>query len=181
MTKAKAIILISFILIFAAGAAVGVSVQRSGERPRHRPGLFGGLDLTPEQREEVQRIWFGQTGPDRPHMFDQVRRLEEEREQAVLDLLTEEQRALYDELMQAHERKLNEFSEERRRDFESKVEQTMEVLTESQREKFGEFIEESRERGRQLLPGSFGGPGHGRLGGPRRENRSFEAPSPGST
>jgi len=174
VTKTKVIILVSFALVFAAGAAVGMLMERSGHRPPRRPGPFGGfsgLDLTPEQQEEVRLIWSEREEAEGPSMFERARQLEEEKRNAIIALMTEEQQVRYEEILQEHERKLNELSQERRKEFERKVELTKEILTEPQRKKFEELIEEGRNRGRELLPGHPGTPRYRRPGGPSEERQ----------
>jgi len=104
-------------------------------------------------------------------MFERARQLEEEKRNAIIALMTEEQQVRYEEILQEHERKLNELSQERRKEFERKVELTKEILTEPQRKKFEELIEEGRNRGRELLPGHPGTPRYRRPGGPSEERQ----------
>jgi Spy/CpxP family protein refolding chaperone len=169
VTKTKIIVLVSFALVFAAGTAVGILVQRSAPKPRHRPEPFAGLDLSAQQREQMREIWSERTGPGRPQMSERRRELEEEREEAFRALLTEAQEEQYEALIQEYEEKFAELYLERRKAFEEKLERTKEILTEPQREKFEEFIEEGKRMGRQLLPGRPGLPGHRYRDGPAHE------------
>ena len=169
MTKAKIIVLVSFALAFAAGTAVGVLVERSARGPRRRPEPFAGLDLSPQQAEQMRQIWSDRTGPDRLQILELRRQLEEEREEAVRALFTEAQEEQYEALIQEYEEKFAELYLERRKAFEEKVERTNDILTEPQREKFEELIEEGKRMGRQLLPGRPGLPGHRHRDGAARE------------
>ena len=162
----------SFAVVFAAGVAVGLLLPRSA-RPRHRGSwLARELDLTPEQKEQMRKIW---SEPDQRSSMrgdlERRRALREARDEAMRALLTEEQKARHDALVQEYEQKLAELYEERRKAFEERLERTKEILTESQRKKYEELMEKGRgSRGRPGggLPRRPGG-GSGRE--PFREHR----------
>jgi len=185
----KTILIVSFVLVFAAGAAVGVVAARRFRPPQPPSWLASELDLTPEQRERMHQIWsetmrsgFRQEGERRAAMM-------QERDEAIQALLSEEQRAKYEAIQQDYTRKRDELSQERRAAFEKAVEQTKAILTPEQRVKYEELMKRERERGaggppRGGPPGMGGGPPPGfhgprhRRGGPSSRPATSEESAP---
>ena len=165
--------LASFAVVFAAGVAVGLVLAWSARASHRRSWLAGELDLTPQQREQMREIWSqpDQRAQMRSH-FERSRAIREQRDEALRALLTEEQKARHDELLQEYEQQLNELNEERRKAFEEKVQRTKEILTEPQRKKYEELLGRGpgpRRRSEEGWPQGRGGePGSG----PFRENRN---------
>ncbi len=153
MTKTKLIMLICFLVAFAAGTAVGVLVGRSARAPRHRSRLSRELDLTGPQREQMRKIWFELMSSARRDERGRRQALRTERDEAVQGLLVEEQREQYEKVMQDYSRKSEELAQERRQLFQEAVEETKKILTESQRKKYEELLEKRKGRGRRRHPG----------------------------
>jgi Spy/CpxP family protein refolding chaperone len=84
-----------------------------------------------------------------------------ERDQAVMDLLSEEQRAQYGEIHAEFDRKMDALSEEREAAFHEAVEKTKQILTPEQRGKYEELLTRMRERDRRR---PFGAARRGRRG-----------------
>ncbi len=165
------IVIASFVLAFAAGTTVGLLLGQSAQTPRRRSRLSRELDLTPAQREQMRKIWsevMGSAGGQRRERRETLRK---ERDEAVQALLTEEQKARYEKVMQEYSRKLAELSEERRKRFQEAGERTKEILTDQQRKKYEELLESGR--GRRGWPGgrSPHRRGRGSDSGSSRENR----------
>lgn len=171
MTKIRLVILVGFALAFAAGGSVGMLAAYDGRRrPRQRPGsgrqLGKELGLTAEQQAQMQKIWseaMGGQGPQRSR--DRRMALYRQRTEAIEALLTDDQRARYEEILAEHAREMEKIDQERHRLVQEAVERTKKILTEEQAKKYEE-IRKSRRRG--------GGPGRGpdrRLGGPAGAGR----------
>ena len=159
MTKTKAILLGAFLLVFAAGAALGVLIGRSG-RPRERAGwLTAELNLTDPQREQMHQVWSEVMGAGFREQGQQRAAMAQDRDRAIAALLSESQRSQYEAIQQNHLRRVEELSQERRRAFENAVERTKGILTPDQARKYEEWMKRQGERG-------MGGPGGFR--GPRR-------------
>ncbi len=150
MTKTKVIVLVSFLAAFAAGTAVGLLVGRSAQTPRQRSWLSRELGLTPEQRDQMREIWSEFMRAAGGHR----RALQEERDQAVQALFTEEQKAQYEELMQEYSRKLEELAQQRRELYQQAVERTKQILSEPQRKKYEELLERRGEGFRRHYRGN---------------------------
>jgi Spy/CpxP family protein refolding chaperone len=168
MTKTKIILVMCFLVTFAAGGGAGWLAPRP-DHPRPPRGGFldAELNLTEQQREQMHKIWTeAMRGGDRPQ-GDQRRVFGQERDQAIAALMTPEQKPQYEKILQDYARKVEELSQERKKAFETAVEQTKEqVLTPEQAAKYDELLKKQRERGFGGPPGpppwgEKGGPPHG--------------------
>jgi len=159
MTKAKLILIVAALLVFAAGTALGMLLRGKAAPPtrQHRGILTEQLNLTSQQQEQINKIWTeamgsmgGQRGPrqappgstSRPVSARQ--QLGIERDQKVLALLPETQRAEYESLQQEHARKLEEQLQERRRAIEEASSQTRQGLNAELEQKVKALLGEPR-------------------------------------
>ena len=159
MTKIKAILIVSFLVTFAAGAATGLLVARLDHRPRGPSWLANELNLTSRQREQMDGIWSEVMGSMMRQRSEQSKALRQERDQAITALLTEEQQSRYEAILKDYARKETEMSEQRKQAFEEAIKRTKEILTPEQAAKYDELMQKQRERG-------FGPPHGGRRGPP---------------
>jgi len=168
MTKTRLIVFVCFCAAFAAGAAVGTALTRSGAKPRRGSWLGRELNLTAEQKERMREIWSEAMGTSRRQQRERRRKIREERDEAIRGLLTDEQKAQYEEVMQRYAQRSSALDEARRKAFEKAVERTKEILTDSQRKKYEELLKrrpsrrgrrhggsgrESARSGHELAPG----------------------------
>ncbi|MCK4376518.1 MAG: periplasmic heavy metal sensor [Candidatus Brocadiae bacterium] len=163
MTKAKAVLLVCVVLVFAAGAAVGRLTARHRSHGGRRSWLTGQLDLTPEQGEKMREIWSEAMEP-LANSREERQRVLRERDEAVRGLLDEDQVPEYDRIHEELAARLKEMGARRREAFEEAVARTREILTPDQRVKYDEM----HSRGRR---GRFG-PGR------RGPDRAQSAPGP---
>jgi len=157
MTKSGVILIVSFVMVFLAGVAGGFVVLRSAPPPPRQPWLSRELGLNAKQQEQMRAIW----SQDRDHMgqsFEQMRAVREWRDKAIQELLTEDQKAHYDQIVKEADQKMAAITAERRKGFEEKAARTREILNEEQRKKFDALQKEFVPGG----PPFGGGPGHGR-------------------
>jgi Spy/CpxP family protein refolding chaperone len=159
MTKIKAILIVSFVVTFAAGAAVGMLVARLDLRPHGPSWLEAELNLTSRQREQMHNIWSEVMGSVMRQRFEQGRALRQERDQAIAALMTDEQRPRYEAILNEYARKDGELSEQRKQAFDEAVRRTKEILTAEQAAKYEELMKRQPDRG-------FGPPRGGRRGPP---------------
>ncbi len=184
MSKGLIILTLAFIVTFAAGVTGGLVVRKSAPPPAHKSWLTEELSLTPEQQEKMRAIW---QPPDRQHMsqsFEQMRAIREERDKAILDLLTAEQRTRYDEIVKEASEKMDAMAAERRKGFEERMARTREILDAKQQEKFDALQAQFTAGGPQF----GGGPGRGHRrppdgrqaerGGAAREQSTGAGPGP---
>jgi len=159
MTRIKAILIASFIVTFAAGVAAGLLVGHLRHRPPMPSWLGAELNLTSQQREQMHKIWSEVMGSTMRQGFEQRRALRQERDQAIVGLLTAEQKTRYDAILKDYARKEGELSEQGKQAFEEAIRRTKEILTPEQAAKYEELMQKQRERG-------FGPPHGGRMGTP---------------
>jgi len=178
MNRIQLTVIATVVLAFVAGGAVGVLLTSDGGREasrRRRPGghLADELHLTPEQREQMHKIWskvMGERG------FQQMRKrrlaLYRRRTEAIEALLTDQQRVQYNQILADYDRQVEQMDRERRRLTEEAVKRTKEILTEEQVKKYERMRQKwGRPRGPGKHPRGAFDPGRRGVPGTR--------PSPG--
>lgn len=148
MTKAKLILILAFVLTLAAGATLGVVIDRSMRGHDRGSHLAKRLNLTPEQQKRMREIWSETLRASRESLHGRREELRQQREEAVRQLLTEQQRERYREIRSEYERGREALRERRRELFEEAREKTREILTPDQRKKYEKFFEDRRRHGR---------------------------------
>ena len=185
MGKLPAIVVLAFALALAAGGVIGVlaaprlnaTLRRTVTTHLHPlPPPRGGplrvplgreLNLAPEQEAQMREIWEA----TRAEMDEHMRRREtvkREWEAAVQGLLTQEQKARFDQLRQEHQARLEGVDGDFESIFRRADDKTRQILDAEQRKRFEDIrVERSSRPG-----GPPGGPG-----GPRQAPR--RGPGPG--
>jgi Spy/CpxP family protein refolding chaperone len=177
MTRTKVLLIMAAVVTFAAGAAVGLSFSRAQHGPHGPSWLAAELGLTGRQKEQMREIWsevMSKTFRDR---WEQRRIIAEERDQAIVDLLTEEQRSRYDAILQEYTRKREEMEQQREQAFKEAIERTKQVLTPEQATKYEELLKKRPERGPGDRHGDRRGPPPP-WGGKPPEDQEDHKPSP---
>jgi hypothetical protein len=127
-------------LAFVSGVAVGV-VGRRAWRPNKYPSvLVEELDLTPDQRRTIQRIWSDVADHHTPVPMSEIEKADAERWQAMDELLTPEQRAQYVRIQQRLDARMQGFDQGNRERIARAEEQTRQLLTPAQREKYERLL-----------------------------------------
>jgi Spy/CpxP family protein refolding chaperone len=168
MTRTKLLLVLCFLAAFAAGGAAGLVVRTDAKEPPrgHASWLREQLKLTPQQQEQMSKIWSGMDANSHQR-FEQRRALAEERDKAITALMTAEQKPKYEQILQDYDRKTAELSAERKLAFDQAVERTKkEVLTPEQAKQYDEILKHQRDRGPGGPPGRRGGPPGGEGGPP---------------
>jgi Spy/CpxP family protein refolding chaperone len=182
MTKTKVLLVVAFVATLAAGIVVGLSVSRARHRPHGPSWLAAELDLSDAQRQQMHEIWSETMSNAFRSRWEQRRAMAEARDQAILDLLTDEQRARYDAILEAYARKRKEMEQQREEAFKQAVERTKQILTPEQAAKYEELLKkrpkhgpgDRRGRGDRRGPPPWGGkPPHR---GPPPENGDARKP-----
>lgn len=167
MTKARVLIVLCFILAFAAGISGGLAVSRPPERRPGPPFLVEELDLTPGQAEQIRGIWSKTREVLRSRTRGRRDALEQEREDAVRALLTPEQLARYEQVQADYRKKREEMGAKVREAIDQAVAETRKILTDEQRAKYEKLLEERRKKGgRPWGRGHHRGPHGSGPGGP---------------
>jgi len=156
MSKTRVIVVICFLATFAAGMVAGVALTRRDRhepRRQRRPWIEKELNLTGEQREKMREIWSEVMGKLREYQRDQRQALQQERDEAIQNLLSVQQRAEYAQIREIYARESAALNEAERKAFEEATQRTKEILTKEQQEAYEKML---RERASRRRHGSHG-------------------------
>ena len=183
MRKTRIEILLIGLTVIALGAGVvaGVLASRlpvateeaSPTHPVPAPGveptpLAHELNLTADQQAQMRGIWEGVRG--RVHgTFDEAQRLQRERDEALVSLLNDEQKAKFQRIAQDYSDRFDKLSQERKSTFDEAVAKTRRLLSDEQRQKYDEIL---KKRVGSVPPQDYRGDGGGK---PVQPSRSSEA------
>jgi Spy/CpxP family protein refolding chaperone len=148
MTRTRAILLVCFLLTFAAGAAVGWRVTGSSHSSKRHSWLSNEMKLSAEQREQMKKIWSDARTATKSQE-EQHAAAAQQRDQAVTGLLSPEQRKAYDAIQHTYAAKMQELDTP----LTQAIERTRAILTPEQAQKFDELMK--KPHGRRL---GFHGP-----------------------
>src|SRR5438094_177204 len=124
----KIVVAVGFLVAFAAGLMVGIESQQTSaassspaaptSKPsNHRPGgwMASELNLTPQQQEQLDKIW-SETAHSRMHDSDDRRRqLRTERDESILALIPADKKTGYDEVMAKYKEQTSALDHEMRK------------------------------------------------------------------
>ena len=163
MNKLKFLLVLAFLVVLAAGAVVGMALdqrfrlqsptgQPNGPHP-HPPGPWGQFDrsLTSEQRDKMKAIW-SEVDKERKERFLERHQLAQKRDQAVLDLLTPEQRTKFDAIQSQYREDVDHVEKKLTDSVHDAEDRTSAMLTPEQRA----LYDNARAHGGP--PGRRGGP-----------------------
>ena len=159
----KLVVILGFVLSFAAGLVVGsrwsglsdgasAGPQDGGKAPttgpsqRRGPGswLAQELGLTSEQRAKLDEIWSAVAKKGRDDRDDQRRQYRRERDAAIADLIEPARMGEYDQILDVYAERIEEMERESREAYEQAVEQTKQILTPPQRTRYEELLKRHR-------------------------------------
>ena len=182
MIKAKLLLLLAFVIVFAAGAVVGrvrelhpqpgSQTQPPLKHPHHGPGLVSLLNLSPAQGEQMKQIWDA-FGKEREQIARQFPENDQDRDAAIQGLMTSEQWARYQEIQKQHEQRTHEIREQIQQAFQKADAATRGILSPDQVAILDKMQRE--HGGRMPMPG-----GRMPMPGGRRhhpDSRPVESPS----
>ena len=191
-TVTKLVVIFGFLLAFVAGLIVGVnrpqqiaSTNSAPTGPTSRPSRESELDallnLRPEQKAEMKKIWSEMADRGRKQHEDRRRDLRRERDEKVQALLTPEQKSRFDQIHNDYNEQNQALDREMRANFQKAVDATKALLDPDQRARYEEWLSKRQwDRGPRGGPGGpdgdrggpgRGGPGGGDRGGPPRFDR----------
>ena len=127
-------------LVFASGVAVGVVGRRAFKPIKYHSVLVEELDLTPDQRYRLQQIWGDVAKSRTPVPMEELDKVDAERWQAIDQMLTPEQRTQYVQIQERFEARMRELDQGNREWEAAAEEQTRQVLTPAQREKYERLL-----------------------------------------
>lgn len=127
-------------LVFVSGVGVGVVGRRTFQANKFQSVLVEELDLTPDQRGKIQRIWSEVAENHSPVPMSEIEKADAERWQAIDQLLTPQQRAQYAQIQQRFEARMQGLDQGNRARATRAEEQTKQLLTPAQREKYERLL-----------------------------------------
>jgi len=127
-------------LVFASGVAVGVVGRRALRPNKFQSVLVEELDLTPDQRRQIQQIWSEVAEKHTPVSMEEMAKADAERWEAIDQLLTPQQRTQYAQIQQRFEDRMQGLDQGNRARIARAEEQTRQLLTPPQREKYERLL-----------------------------------------
>jgi hypothetical protein len=138
---------VGFVLALAAGVSGGLLLARlpnsttdTGPGPDATTSpLAAELGLSSKQAEQMRAIWEGVRGTAQ-QCYDDARRLQKERDDALVSLLNEEQKAKFEQISKEYADGFKELNRKRDQEFKKAVAQTKQVLNEEQWTKYERIL-----------------------------------------
>lgn len=127
-------------LVFVSGVAVGVVGRRAFQPIKFKSVLVEELDLTPDQRYRLHQIWSNVAKSRTPVPIEELGKIDDERWQAVDQMLTPEQRTQCARIQERFEARMRELDQGNRERVAAAEELTRQVLTPVQREKYQRLL-----------------------------------------
>src|SRR3954464_12412096 len=127
------------VLALGAGVAAGMLASRAAPpassgnpttapaTPIDRTPLVQELNLSPAQRDKMREIWEGVRG-DVHETFADAQRLQRQRDDALVALLSDEQKAQFEKISQDFKNQFDQLTHKRDKVFQSAVERTRQLL-----------------------------------------------------
>ena len=143
--KTNVILLVSSLLIFAAGTSLGMLVHRRAMAATTTSELADRLKLSDDQQAQMKKIW-SETGAAMRELSrqqaDRRSTLSQHRDQALQDLLTAEQRQKYELIRQEYARGMEQLSQEREKLFHDAQARIRQILTPAQMAGYDEWVKQ---------------------------------------
>jgi hypothetical protein len=155
-TQTTAALLAVVVLTLGAGFAAGMLAHRvcsgqsdtasaiGGSAPIVRASADGAalvdqLQLTPQQRERMRTIW-EQVRGDVQGCYQDAQDLQRRRQQALVAMLSDEQKAEFDRICTEYSAKFTQLTKRRDQAFQNAVQQTRKLLNDSQRQRYEQIL-----------------------------------------
>jgi Spy/CpxP family protein refolding chaperone len=187
--SAKIVVVIGFLIAFAAGLTVGLETRQTSvasaplpvdattkptTRQSRGPGwIESELKLRPDQKQKMDKIWSEMARGGRAENDKRRQQLREDRDAAIVALVGPENKAKYDAIQQNYRDQQQNLDKEMRARFENAVKQTEAILDPDQLTRYRDMLARHRPpdgRDGRGGPHGPGGPG----GGPGPERNNFE-------
>jgi hypothetical protein len=145
--KLMILLFAAFVLALAAGVSGGMLLARlpathpeGVDVPTAAASPLGAeLGLTPQQSEDMRRVWEG-VRETAQQCYDDGRRLQKDRDDALVALLTDEQKVKFEKVSREYAEQFAELNRKRDRDFEKAVQQTKKILSDGQWQKYERIL-----------------------------------------
>jgi len=147
----KLMVVIGFLVAFGAGMAVRPRIlpPETHTTPASRPSgptawLRTELSLSPEQEEQLKRIWSETAHRGGREQDERRRQFRKERDDAIQALIRPADKETYEQITKAYADRNAAMEKEWRASFQAAVERTKQILTPEQRRRYEELLR-SRE------------------------------------
>jgi hypothetical protein len=141
------VVIIGFLVAFAAGWVIGIEMRSSSlasstptTRPSRGSWLAAELKLSPQQTEELNKIWSETARRGRGEQDDRRRQFRKERDDAIGALIKPEDKEKFELIQKNFTDELATMDREMKESFAAAVEKTKAVLTPEQRTKYEELL-----------------------------------------
>ena len=146
------VVIICFIMAFAAGMLVGRQTSQVATAPSAGTGsttrpsggrhgwLVQALELDSAQQKQLGEIWSDPARRGGREREERRRELRRERDEAIAALVPPEHYGKYDQILEHYFKQLDDIDREMRAAFDAAVEQTKLILTPEQRVKYEELL-----------------------------------------
>ena len=149
-TRIRIIVAGTFALALLGGAAAGLlaarfslplsGVQASAGTTAHaQPISLADLRLSAQQREQIRHIWEEVRGVS-DECYTQAQQLNQQKDDKVLALLDDRQRKQYEQIYRDYSDHYTRLMAKRERTLKKAIDQTKELLSESQRQTYDEIL-----------------------------------------
>lgn len=173
MRMTKFALVLAFLVVMAAGAVVGMAVDRSMlraqapqvEPPRTRPAFPQFPKISPEQKAKIDEIWAA-VDALRYQRFSARHELDVKRAQEIQALLTPDQKEKYEGIQTSYRQDVQKLEQNLQDAVKKAEEQTRAVLNDEQRAQYDKWraAMSNRHGPNRNGPGRNGGPGGGGRG-----------------
>lgn len=149
-----------FTVALGTGIVVGMGMTRSSAAPHEGPRswLVDKLQLSPEQSEQIKAVWSDNVHDSWKRRSDAVKQYRKERDDALVALLTTEQKTAYDKILDRYNNEMTDMNREQEAQFQAAADKTKQLLDDHQRQIYEELLKKG-------FRGGFGSP-HDGPGGP---------------
>jgi len=161
LSRLKFLLIPTVALVLGAGMVIGrISTQlpsAAATQPTTQPGRWFDeqLNLSADQRKQMETIW-GDVRANMGKTFEGRDAISKERDAAVQELLTPEQKIAYDKIYETYRAKRDEMDKQREKLFADANQRSRAILSPEQQKRWDAISQEHRGWG-----------GGGRRGGPR--------------
>jgi Spy/CpxP family protein refolding chaperone len=193
----KVLLVIGFLVALGAGVIIGMELRQPASATANVPApaatrgatgaggpggmLTARLGLTPEQQEQMKRIWSETAHRGGREADERRRQFRKERDDAIAALVRPEDRPKYDAAVQHYADRQAAMEREWRSSFQAAVEKTKAILAPDQAKRYEEFLKE-READRVARNSTTNGSGSGNGGGnAERDNNNRRPPGTRAT
>lgn len=145
-SKTSLVLIVLTMLTLSAGFSAGmlthrVSIAGPGEQATNGTSLVEQLRLSPQQQEQMRQIWES-VRSDVQDSYQQAQDLQRLRDQAVADILTDEQKAQFEKIAQDYAGRFTAIVRKREQTFTRGVERTRMLLDDSQRKQYDLIVKD---------------------------------------